>query len=258
MVASQQLTYDDFILINDHLSFHPGGLIATFNVLSNIPNISKEETILDFGCGNGSTLAFLKKLGFKNLIGYDRNINAVEQNRNKWTDIKFYSDFDTLLSEIEIVDFLLLESVFSFNDNSELKMLSESIQQIKEKTKIKYIGIIDFYLVEKVSMELEEKMKRTFGIKDVRTIEQFQNITKSFSETSTISYFNDHIFFINLSEKYKTEEQVSKVMSSEIFANNFGSEKNAKSFFSNFINDMLSSYSSFNQHFKYFECVVTL
>ncbi len=62
MAVTQSLKYDDFILLNDHLSFHPGGLIATFNVISKIPGLNKEQTILDFGCGNGMTLTFLKKL----------------------------------------------------------------------------------------------------------------------------------------------------------------------------------------------------
>lgn len=258
MEMTQKLAYDDFILLNDHLSFHPGGLIATFNLLSHIANKSHDQTILDFGCGNGITISFLKKLGYKKLIGYDRNPNAIELCQKKFGEFKFFKDLDLMLQDIDSIDLLLLESVFNFNDQAETDELLKAIQSLIQKTNIKQVGIVDFYSVGNTPVDLIEKMKTTFGIREVKNKKEFEEIVAALGPNNKVTYFNEHSFFMNLSDKYHPSEQATKLMSNKLLLNNFTSEKEAQQFFNEFIGDMLSAYGSFTNNFKYFECVVTL
>lgn len=258
MESIQKLTYDDFVLLNDHLSFHPGGLIATFNLLSHTPNINKEQTILDFGCGSGITLSFLKRLGFKNLIGYDKNPKAIEISKSKHSGIDFYNNLDEISEGASNIDLILLESVFSFNDNDDLETLIKSLHEIIKKTAINYIGIVDFFSFGEIPVELKQKMAQTFGVKKIRTLQEFQSIFKSITTNSKVLHLQEHTFHLNLEEKYKPLEQANKLMSNEIFTNSFESKANAETYFSQFIKDMLSTYKSFGEYFKYFECIISL
>jgi SAM-dependent methyltransferase len=258
MEATKKLNYEDFILLNDHLSFHPGGVLATFNLISNVANKSHDQTILDFGCGNGITISFLKRLGYKKIIGYDRNINAIRALQTKSSEFNFYDDIETLLKSVSSIDLLILESIFSFNDDEELSKLIKSIRLLVEKTNIKQIAIVDFYPTGVIPIDLKLKLAKTFGAKEFRTKQQFEEIINSLSQKANITYFNEHIFFLNLKDKYNSNEQVKKLMSNDFFANEFASEEEAHSFFDEFISDMLDSYSVFGEHFKYFECLVTV
>ncbi len=168
------------------------------------------------------------------------------------------SNIENLISNEIKIDAIFLESVLSFNDENQVKNISNQIQNLYFKKAAKYIGIIDFYSDSVVPVALNKKMSVIFETKGIRKFDELKKVIRSFSPNANLLYTNEHIFYLDLSEKYQIEQQVKKVMESKLLKDSFKSEENAKSFFTVFVNDMLGSYSSFNKHFKYFEGVAVL
>lgn len=82
--------------------------ISNLNLLAKISQYFKDRSlrelffntnynqakVLDFGCGNGNLLYDLKKLGIKNLFGYDFDTKAIETSKND--GIVFFSDYNQI------------------------------------------------------------------------------------------------------------------------------------------------------------------
>jgi len=69
--------------------------------------LPKESLILDFGCGGGEFLAFLKAKGYTHLIGVELNKKLIEYCMNR--GFKIYDDISAI--EDNLIDFVLMIEV---------------------------------------------------------------------------------------------------------------------------------------------------
>lgn len=88
-------------------------------------NLKKNDFILDVACGNGAHLVTLKKLGFKNLKGFDYHYTESALKNTKEHCIEIYKHDMRRRIEKEHYDFIMLNSTSFgyFNDQDNEKVL---------------------------------------------------------------------------------------------------------------------------------------
>lgn len=256
MVDFSKFKYVDFILLNEELSFHPGGLISTFNLISNTSGLDKEKSILDIGCGNGISLKMLHKLGYKNLYGYDSSQNFSNSTKDLKDGINYVYDLDKIQSTH--IYLILIESLLNFISPIEEATVIETINKIIYKYKIKYLAIVDFYSIVQLSNEFKSKLNSVFNIKNIKSTTTIYSFLNNAIPNSKIIYYKDHLLTINLTERFKSLDLVDKLFENKFLPNPFRNKDEANIYFSNFINEILTLYKSFTEQFKYFECILSL
>lgn len=97
-------------------------LIKRFEDVENqIKKKNKNISILDYGCGNGSFLHFLKKKNYKNLYGYELNLEKTSK-----TNIVFYDSIKKINKKFDLITLNhVLEHVV--NPVKKLKFLSNML-----------------------------------------------------------------------------------------------------------------------------------
>ncbi len=96
--------------------------------------LKKEDSILDYGCGNGVFLSFLKGKGYKNVAGYD----------------PYVTEYDSLAAEMTF-DCVVANDVIEHVDNPRL-LIKECVNRLKPDG-ILYIGNPDSEDVDMRNME---------------------------------------------------------------------------------------------------------
>jgi 2-polyprenyl-3-methyl-5-hydroxy-6-metoxy-1,4-benzoquinol methylase len=106
------------------------------NILEKVIINNNIKEILDFGCGDGTFLNYIEEYcpNMYNLHGYDISEKVISSNRNKYSNIVFYTKF-TLISKK--FDLIVLNDVIEHIHPNELDNLTKQIQTIlKENGKI--------------------------------------------------------------------------------------------------------------------------
>ncbi len=246
------------MLVNDQLSYHPGGIISTLHVLSHIPGFNKETSLLDIGCGNGSTIGLLKKLGVRNVTAMDRNPGVVRHIAGKYPDIPVFSSWDSLLNEAGPINVILLESVLSFNNDEECKNLGTSLLHLKETKGLKFIGLVDYYAVDPLPEDFTLAMARVFGIKKIRDKNMVLEWIYSLKKKDAIQYWEECTFRVDLKEKYVKDQQFNKLLADPWFQDWALREPKARELLGTFIDEMTGLFKRFEDHLMRFECVIAL
>ncbi|OGO82401.1 MAG: hypothetical protein A2Y18_00660 [Clostridiales bacterium GWD2_32_19] len=95
--------------------------------------ISKDDKVLDFGCGYGRTLSKLKEIGYKNLEGIDFSKKMIERAERETKDIKYIVwDSESKLNK-NCYDVIILIFVFAsvYTDEEQDKILVELKSALK-------------------------------------------------------------------------------------------------------------------------------
>ncbi len=92
--------------------------------------IKKSDYILDYGCGNGVFIKFMKKNGYKNILGYD----------------PYVSDYSTPPVMNCDFDWVIANDVIEHCQNPR-KMIQETLSFLKQKGKL-YVGTADSQNIE--------------------------------------------------------------------------------------------------------------
>ena len=102
----------------------PGG-ISIISDAFNKAKINNKCDVLDVGCGDGSTLSFLKKEFDINAVGIDKSSALIEQGKQK------YKDIDLQVGEADFVEFssLTFDAVIMECILSVIEMKTEAIHE---------------------------------------------------------------------------------------------------------------------------------
>ncbi len=191
MIVTELLDYNLFMLMNPGICFHPGGLLATYKVTRNVPGISKESGILDFGSGNGLSLFFLQKMGFKKLYGYDVNAQLIEKAKKRFganREILFYdalTDWHNATPEIYL---MMLESIFSYIKESDMLGFTTQLKKVMAISGAKYLSVIDFYCIDQPSEAMKKEFRYIFNSNQLRTKLEVWQIINSLSPNGKVVY----------------------------------------------------------------------
>ena len=126
----QEFEYDYFI--NSSISNYQDYLQKKYNMLAEEIiwelKIKEKDNVLDFGCATGALLKEFKKRGYKNIIGTDISVWAIEYGKNHFgmkNNLKHYS-LDLLTTENDWIFFLdVLEHMNDPELNRIFKILSK-------------------------------------------------------------------------------------------------------------------------------------
>lgn len=138
---------------------HPGGLDAT-EILAKQCGFSEDNTILDAGCGSGSTSIFLaKRFGCK-VIGVDvdhgllmkANSSAQKENLTHKTAFR-YADIQNLPFQDGTFDGAIIQATLIFTEKSKaLKMVTKKVR------KNGFIGVIELTWKSNPTEEIVQKV----------------------------------------------------------------------------------------------------
>jgi len=119
-------------------------------------------SVLDFGCATGDKLEYFVSKGTKYIYGIDINKKAIQVSKKKFKSCKIIKNFDIILSEKKIFEFLKQNNLKRFDliilDRVcyilDLKDLSNIFRILSKKSK--YIYIDDFFYPKKF-LQLRKK-----------------------------------------------------------------------------------------------------
>jgi SAM-dependent methyltransferase len=229
----KKYNYDDFFLLNPRISFHGGGLMNTSNLIEDAKEIDKNDSILDYGCGSGLSLMFLYKLGFNNLIGYDKNESLIKSAELRFSNEKikpyFFYQFDEKIVNMKI-DVILIESIFSFINNKELLILKKNIDKVKKLEKLKYILINDIALVKVPGFDFIEKCKHVYNIKGLRNAENIRELLTHLSDGGSLISFKENRFIYEDSPIEYPEDEQENIFLNQVINNKFSNLEEAKKY----------------------------
>ncbi len=116
--------------------------------------VSKNDCIIDYGCGYGRLLSILNNAGYNNVQGFDTSNNLIERGKENGINSIFYIDSLTVLPVADnSVDCILLFAVLTcIPANSAQTALINTLYSKLKKGGIIYIS--DYYLQEN-SAEME-------------------------------------------------------------------------------------------------------
>ncbi len=255
MQTTETFTYNDFILLNVHQSFHPGGLMSTLRILSNIPGQNHTSVILDFGCGNGITLALLEKTGYRNLIGYDSSSEAIETCRQRHLDAQFCTNITTI-KETHI-DIILLESLLSFNDAMALNRLIHTLGSMITRYGVRHIAVIDYFSIDALSPAMTNLLKEKFGVKAIRTADAIQKIITGIHEQQQTIYYHEYPFTDAMLPRYALTTLLEQYEKNKAAAKCRFVRNNVEGF-NDYLQALNSVYAQFPQSFRYFETIIAV
>ncbi|MCW3975527.1 MAG: class I SAM-dependent methyltransferase [Candidatus Bathyarchaeota archaeon] len=138
---------------------HPGGLEAT-EILAKRCGISEDMTILDAGCGRGSTSTFLaKRFGCKVIgVDVDHNLlmkaNCSVQKENLTHKVAFrYADIQNLPFQDGTFDGAIIQATLIFTEKSKaLQMITKKVR------KNGFIGVIELAWKSNPAKEIVQKV----------------------------------------------------------------------------------------------------
>jgi 2-polyprenyl-3-methyl-5-hydroxy-6-metoxy-1,4-benzoquinol methylase len=133
--------YQDYVLENRTLDFF--AKITYRNLLKRIsPYIkNKKINILDYGCGKGIFIEFLKKEGFENIVGYD----------------PYVKEFSDTLKEGMSFDLIVANDVIEHTDDP--RQLFSDLVRYLGKDGTLYVGTCDSEGVEDLQTLRQEAMR---------------------------------------------------------------------------------------------------
>lgn len=102
-----------------------------------LPN-NKEAVIVELGCGNGGLIYWLKKLGYKNVLGVDASIEQIKYAKKLGiTDIIHNNLIDFLRDKNEYCDIIFLRDVLEhFNKEEIMNIMSLVYKSLNKGGKI--------------------------------------------------------------------------------------------------------------------------
>jgi len=145
-------------------SSHPGGFPATKHNLENL-QVSKDDYVLDAGCGSGLTACYLAKTAGCKIMGIDINPQMIEKARQRAEQ----ENLSELL-EFQVADVYDL----TFPGNSFDLAMAESLTVFLDKVKVYKqfyrvlkpggrLADLEMALVKELPPEIEEQMHQCFG-----------------------------------------------------------------------------------------------
>jgi len=172
-------SYLDAIAAMGGGSLHPGGFHHTLNILRNF-SISRDDIVIDIGCGTGQTACHLVKTYGAHVFALDNSEKMLSKARaragREKADVHFvYGDVLDMPFRDKTADLVMIESVLVFLPL--LKGVKECFRVLKGN------GIlVDVELVAKDSLpsEAREQVKAVCGLPQLPSFKEWQ---KAFEKT---------------------------------------------------------------------------
>jgi len=167
--------FNDYLDLLAHFGFggaHPGGFNLTQTILES-EIISPGDSVLDIGCGTGQTAVFLTMNYECQVTAVDNHPVMLEKARERFTrnvlKIKIIEgDAQKLTLDNNSFDLIIAESVIAFTDIS--KTLQELSRVLKKDGRL---IMIEMTAERELSEQLQEKVCRLYGIREVLSEEQW-------------------------------------------------------------------------------------
>jgi len=168
-------------------SLHPGGFHHTLSTLRNF-KISRDDIIIDVGCGTGRTACHLAKVYGAHVFALDNSTEMLAKARDRAqqekADVHFvHGDVLNMPFRDQVADLIMIESVMVF---------LPALQGIKECFRVLKKGglLVDIELFAKASLPAHgrEQMKAVCGLPGIPTFREWQQTFEAagFSEVAAI------------------------------------------------------------------------
>jgi SAM-dependent methyltransferase len=118
---------------------------------------SKKISILDYGCGNGSFLKYLKLNNFEDLTGFEFNIREEKNKR-----ITFYNDLKCLKNSKKKFDVIVLNHVLEHIKDPVIKLTMIKKYFLKNNGKI-FIEVPNYAIFENIGIKPGNLVKEHFS-----------------------------------------------------------------------------------------------
>ncbi len=138
MDFKSQIVWDEFYKLKKKQLIYPDENLV--RIIEN--NFSlKWQAALDFGCGNGRHLLYLKQKGILNLYGFDFSREVIQKNQTLYSNIHFYyyENTQSLPFKDKSVDLIICWGVLHYNPPHIRKFLLKEFYRILKPSGI-FVG----------------------------------------------------------------------------------------------------------------------